>query len=542
MKNRPYCTPSAKTFALGLLVLLAAAAVRLPALTAALPYMSYVDEGHVLHRSVHLLAARTWEPDTYSYPSLPFYLEAAAALAWSPIYAARHGRPLQEDLSPYPPRYYDILEPAALIVLGRLITLAFSLGVVALTGLVACRLAGDAAGLFAAWLAALVPALVVRSSIVNVNPMVAFFTLGALLFAERTYEDGRPRRNAALAGVMTGLAATTKYPAVLVALPVALAVLLSAGSWRERVKRLLLMGGCAVGTALLAMPALVLRTGRVLAGLREMSLTYANQEIGSYWHQAVHRAEWDLPLEHPEVGIAFLALAAAGLVVSLREPRWSRPVWGWLLFGAATGLLVAPYKFRAFRNLLSLVPLACVLIALLYARLRQRVPRPRWLDAAAAVLPLVLFAPALQQVATFYLSLEDSRELAIRWLDEHTGPRDRVLFLEELGVAPARIASLDAGTDVKPWELAWDRILKRRFRYIVLGELSREDGSPKIPGDIRLWIFKNYALVARFGQYPTNFWGVTFNGNGQLVYVLKRVPRPEEGRPRRSEASRSGAR
>jgi 4-amino-4-deoxy-L-arabinose transferase-like glycosyltransferase len=531
-----------RTLALGLLVLLAAAAVRLPPLTAALPYMSYVDEGHVLHRSLHLLAARTWEPDTYSYPSLPFYLEAAAALAWSPIYAARHGRTLQEDLSPYPPRYYDVIEPAALIVLGRLITLAFSLGLVVLTGLLARRLAGDTAGLFAAWLAALVPALVVRSAIVNVNPMVAFFTLAALLFAERTRDGGRPWRNAALAGIMTGLAATSKYPAVLVALPVALAVLLSPGSWRERVKRLLLTGGCAVATAFLAMPALVLRTDRVLAGLREMSLTYANQEIGSYWHQAVHRAEWDLPLEHPEVGIAFLALAAAGLVIALREPRWSRPAWGWLLFGAATGLLVAPYKFRAFRNLLPLVPLACVLIALLYARLRQGVPRPRWVDAAAAVLPLALFAPALQQVTTFYLSLEDSREQAVRWLGEHARPRDRVLFVEELPVAPARIAALNAETDVKPWELAWDRIFKRRFRYIVVGELSREDGSPKIPGDIRLWIFKNYALVARFGLYPTNSWGVTFNGNGQIVYILKRVPKLEDARPRTRGASGNRAR
>jgi 4-amino-4-deoxy-L-arabinose transferase-like glycosyltransferase len=531
-----------KTLAVGLLVLLAATAVRLPALTAALPYMTYVDEGHVLHRSLHLLAKRTWEPETYSYPSLPFYAVAAAAVAWSPIYAAGHGRPLRQDLSPDPFQYYDLLEPEALLVLGRLLTLAFSLGVVVLTGLLARRLAGPAAGLFAAWLAALVPALVVRSSVVNINPMVAFFSVAALLFAERVRNGDRSRRDAALAGVMTGLAAATKYPAVLVALPVTLAVLLSPATWRERLRRLLLAGGCAVGTVLLVMPAIVLRTDKVVAGLQDMSQTYAKQVAGSYWQQAVHRAEWDLPLDHPEVGIAFLVLAAAGLVVALREPRWSRSAWEWLLFGVATGLLVAPYQFRAFRNLLAFVPLACVLLALLYARIRQAASRPRWVDAAAAVLPIVLFAPALYQVTTFYLSLEDSREQATRWLAEHTGPRDRVIFLEELSFAPSRIASLEAETDVKVWELAWERINKRRFRYLVLGQLTREDGSPRLPEVATNWILKNYTVVARFGSYPTHPWKVFFKGNGQLVYILKRVPRQEEARPRRSEpsGSRSG--
>jgi len=62
------------------------------------------------------------------------------------------------------------------------------------------------------------------------------------------------------------------------------------------------------------MPALTLRTSAVLSGLREMNTIYGFQEIGSYWDQAVNRAEWDLPVLHPEVGIVFLLLLVAGLV------------------------------------------------------------------------------------------------------------------------------------------------------------------------------------------------------------------------------------
>ncbi|HEV7785142.1 MAG TPA: glycosyltransferase family 39 protein, partial [Thermoanaerobaculia bacterium] len=245
-----------KYWTAGLVLLLLAVGIRLPALPAGLPYMTYVDEGHVLHHVLHLLVKRTWEPDNYSYGSLPFYLIAGTALAWSPIYAAIHGHPLANDLSPSPYQYYDIVEPVDVLVIGRLVTLAFSLGVVALSGLLARRLAGPAAGLFAAWLAALVPALVARSSIVNINPMVAFFVLAALYFAEgarNAPDDGRPRRDAALAGAMTGLAAATKYPALLVCLPVTLAVLLAPATWTEKLRRLLLAGGTATAALLLAM-------------------------------------------------------------------------------------------------------------------------------------------------------------------------------------------------------------------------------------------------------------------------------------------------
>ena len=521
----------------GLAVLIAALAVRLPALTAGLPYMSYVDEGHVLHHVTYLLEHHTWEPDTYSYPTLPFYLIAGAALAYSPLYGATHDQPLLADLSPSPPEYYDIVEPPELIVLGRLVVLAFSLGVVALTGLLVRRLAGPEAGLFAAWLAALVPALVARSAVVNINPLVAFFVLAALLFAERVRGGGHPRRDAALAGAMAGFAGATKYPAALVCLTVALALLLARSTGAEKLRRLLLAGGAAVAALLVAMPALALRTRDVLAGLRTMNLIYGLQEIGSYWDQMVRRAEWDLPIEHPEVGIVFLLLALAGLAVGLWHRRWSGAVWGWLLFGAATALLVAPYKFRAFRNLLALVPLGCALVALLYAWLRQRFPRPRWLDLAAAALPVLLFTPALYSYATYELALTDSRERAIRWLIRHTTPDDRVLIAEELAILPKRIEALPSEGRVQLWGRIRDRAIQRKDPYLVLGILTRRDGKLKIVSPVSDWIFANYRTVARFGSTLTVGYEGEFRGNQQTIYILKRGPRPD-GPARASRAAR----
>lgn len=515
-----------RTLLPGLAIVLAATLVRLPSLTAGLPYISYVDENHILHPAVHLLADKTWEPTQYSYPSFPIYLVAAAAVAYSPVYEAAHGRTLRSDLSPFPYTSYEILEPVELIVLGRLVTLAFSLGIVVLTGLLARRLAGPAAGLFAAWLAALLPAFVARGTPITVAPLVTFFSLATLLFVEAAREGRRPRRDLALAGVMIGLATACKYPAVMICLPVVLVILLSGVSWLEKLRRLVLAGAAAVAALIVAMPPLVLRLKDVIHDLSIISNFYKTQKLGSYWEQAVRWAEWDLPLHRPELGIAFLVLAAAGLPVALLDRRWAKPVWGWLLFAAATGLLLAPYDFRAFRNLLAVIPLACILVALLYAKIRERVSRPVLADVVAAVLPVVLFASTLHPYIVYELHLEDSREQAIRWLQQNTGPRDKVLFSQELALLPSRIATLKAAqTDILPWAKAQDRVLNRRFRYVVTGELTRRTGAPKIPSDVKARMMANYQVAAKFGVYPTHFSLLAFRGNEQVVYVLRRVPK-----------------
>jgi hypothetical protein len=519
-----------KAFAVWMLVLAVAAAVRLPSLPAGLPYMNYVDEGHVFHHVVHLLAHRTWEPDVYSYPSFPFYVIALATLVWSPVYAAVHGRSLVEDLPPSPPHYYDIVLPVDLIVLGRLVTLAFSLGLVLLTGLYARRLAGPAAGLFAAWLAALLPALVIRGVVANINPMVAFFALAALFFAEGAREGERPWRSAALAGVMTGLTAVSKYPSALVCLPVALAILLGRRPWSERLRLLFLAGGTAALAAVLAMPALLLRTREVVEEMRGQAHVYVHQAVGSYWEQAVHRAEWDQPLNYPEVGMTFLVLTAAGLGVALWDRRWRKSVLGWVVFAAATAVLLVPYQFRAFRNLLPLVPLACLLIALLYARLREALPLQgrRAVDLAAVLLPVVLFTPALHQYGRHQLAVEDTREKAVRWLAAHAGPKQRVLFAEELAFLPPRIASLPGEAVVHDWERARTRILRQRFQYVVLGGLLDRQGRERFHPRLVHQILRGYEVVAEFGSSPTMDIPGAFRGNDQLIYILRRKPKEKK--------------
>jgi hypothetical protein len=501
-------------------VLALALGVRLPALSAALPYISYVDEGFVLHPAVHLLAARTWDPGAYRYPSLPIYAVAGALALDSPVYAAVHGRPLRGDLSPDPPRLYDLIEPVDVLVLGRLLTLLVSLGVVVLTGLLARRLAGEGAGLFAALLAALVPALVIRSPIATVDPWAALFVLAALLCAEGAVRSGRPWRGALLAGAMAGCALTSKYLHALVAVAVVATLARSEGGWRRRLQAIALAGAAGVLAALATMPALALRSGQVLSDLRGTSTGYA---VGStedgFWSQAVESAEWDQPFNGPELGLPLLACAALGGLAAAWDRRFRGTVLAWGLYAGALGLLLGSYSVRPFRNLVPLVPLACVLAALLLVMIGERLRRPAWAGTVAVLGALALLLPDTARFAYERSRVVDTRAQAIDWVVSHSGEDDAVLVSQELAIPRDELARLPGTALELDLSHARARLRQRGdVELVVTGTFNVEPDLPSLLAEGRAKV--PYTLAAQFGKRRgMEGW----RSNRRAVFVFRRV-------------------
>jgi hypothetical protein len=183
---------------------------------------------------------------------------------------------------------------------------------------------------------------------------------------------------------------------------------------------------------------------------------------------------------------------------------------------------MAPYEFRAFRNLLALVPLACAAASLLYLRLRERVHRPALLDAGFAALVALPFLPALYEYNAYQLDLEDSREEAVRRVEKDVRPGDRVLVAEELAVLPGRLRALPAQAEARPWNELKPRITRGMADYVLLADLVQRDGRSKINANLSEKILDRYEIMDRPGDYPTAPGTGWFRGNHQRIYVLKR--------------------
>jgi len=486
-----------------------AAALRAPLLDAAFPYYAYVDEGHVLRRVVHMLADGTWDPAWYRYPSLLMTL--IAAIAWIPLRRAPAAREAlaATDVS----RFYDVLEPAGLLLVGRGLVFASAVGTVAVVGWLGARLAGRRVGAAAALLAAVLPALVARSAVVVVDTPSAFFAVAALAVAAHAGAALTPHRGA-LAGLAAGLAAATKYPAGVVLV----AVLTVIAGARAPLGARLAAAGAAVAACLGALavgsPALVLRTARVLAELRVQSEAYATYApTPDYLAQA---RTWI------EAGPVFLALAALGALVLVRLPRARRVTLGWLLFGALLVGTLVRYPFQPFRNLLPLLPFACVAAAAALDRL-ARVAAPRRTGAATALLTVAVATPMVAWGVVPHLArharMVDTRVVVREWLAEHRRAGESVLVAEELTFLPGELGRLGEDVVVRPWGAVAHGAQDAGWTWLVVP--GRFDGEPPTLRDAWGDALGRWRLALDVGSTATPGRAGIWRGNAQRILVYR---------------------
>jgi 4-amino-4-deoxy-L-arabinose transferase-like glycosyltransferase len=480
-------------------ILAAAAALRAWPLASALPYLRYVDEGHTLRQVMRMLATGTWDPGWYRYPSLLANATALLALPLGPV--------------PSPPAYYDLVQPAALIVIARLLVLGAAVATVAVViGLGTC-VADRRAGLAAGILAAALPALVSRSAIVIVDTPSALFATLALWLALDIPRRGA--RAAAWAGSAAGLALASKYPGGAVVAAVLLMALWTPAAWTERLRRAGAALAAFVVATVVGMPALLLRASGVAEGLRVQREAYASYAATpSYLAAALWPGEAGWPLVAPAVvGLALLAWA----------PRSRALVAGWLVFAA---LLLAPlvgYGFQPFRNMLPLLPFVCVAAGSALACL---VPA-RWPAAVPLLAAAALTATMLRwdhDVLAWQTAIVDSRSVVRAWLETNAVGGEEIVVVEELAILPTELARLrNVTVRVVPWTQVPDVLGRERAAWVVANGVPL----PNVDAGRRTaWTAATAGRRVRLraGHTPTppgpNLW----RGNDEAIVVYGAAP------------------
>ncbi len=510
-------------------VLVLATALRVSGLGAGLPYSSYIDEGHYLHPTAHMIAEDTYHggdyQNPYEHPSLPYDAIALSA----ELYRLTGDTGIKEgaiatDQSPY----YDLMQPSELILIGRLVILAFSVGTVLLTVLLGTRLIGRRAGLIAGTLVAFLPVLVAKSTVVTADAVVTFFTAAAILaactLATVTTSSRRLLRWAALAGALSGMAFTSKYPAGAVVL-VALTVI---GLRREltveaRVRLGATTVAAAVAAAVVTMPALVLNTSQVFTDVKYEASVYGRYRDGNY-------LSW---LANPtQIGWLFTAVAIVGVVLLVRAPATRALAIGWMVFAVAFGTYLAAQLFQPVRNLMPLLPFLAVGAATTIIEgvrlLGRRIPldqRARAVSSVAvtAVLVAALFFGGVRPYLSSSSDVVDSRTEAVDWLEQQVGPDDKVLVVEELAVLPVdleriggkvTVASISEGA--AQGQLAVDPPDLHDYDFVVTGSFKPGTYAPGTP----VWIPPGaIGPTASFGAFPTVPNPNTWRTSDQIVLI-----------------------
>jgi hypothetical protein len=507
-------------------ILALAAALRLPLVFSGLPYISYVDEGGVLHPAARLVRDGGWDPGWYQYPSLSIYLTAAVLHASRPVYRLVHGRPLATD---FPPEgdLYDLIAPPSVILAGRGVVVAASLVTVFLGMALARRLAGPLAALAAGLLLATTPALVQRACIVITDTLSAAFVAAVLLAAEglrSILQNEGPssmtaRRQALFAGALAGLAAATKYPAGAVFVVILVAVFGPGGLSFERVRLAALSALAAILATLTAMPALVFSTRQVMAGLMAQAHDYATfPSTRNFFRQA---------LDAEELGwlLAFVSLLGLARLARHRETRST--VASWLAFG---GLLLAPllrYGFQPFRNALPLVPpLLVAAAALLFPAGRGPSAARTAIGGLGLLVVLATFIPGWQWTYRAR-RVRDSRTAFIDWLASKARPGKRVLFVRELAFLPSELDRVPASIVVAPWAETRALVEGGTFDALVYGKFDLA----AVPGDQEIrtaevapfedWL-GTLKVELRAGSVPTPFFGGFWRSNDELILIAIR--------------------
>jgi hypothetical protein len=220
------------------------------------------------------------------------------------------------------------------------------------------------------------------------DAFLVFFTTGAVLFSTKLVEEGGIRA-AAFAGVCSGLAVGCKAGAVLLALPLASALMLGVDSYRDRFWCTLAVGGAATIAFAVTNPYALVHFDQVIGnladqaalvrGAAEAPYTLQYQGAVPYVYHIAQQLWWGMgPLLG---GVSFVGLVVAGWDVTRRPmsgANWVGLAWALPSF-AFTGGLFAKFP----RYLLPLTPLLAVYGASLVQRLRDHL---RWAGWTVGVL------------------------------------------------------------------------------------------------------------------------------------------------------------
>jgi 4-amino-4-deoxy-L-arabinose transferase-like glycosyltransferase len=458
---------NAKWLLLG--VTLLAISLRIWGIDFGLPYLYHPDEPVGVRIAQSMFKTRDLNPHFFDWPSLPFYINA---LAYIPYYLV--GKLIGIFQSPA-----DIPGPIMLamgvgqtpmrttFLLGRILTVTFGSAAVVLVFLIGRKLSNNTAvGLLAALMMAISPTNVANSRFITPETFLVFFVLLSFCGSVQVFHQGKTWPYI-VAGIASGLAASTKYNGALIVLSVVSAHFLRCGLRGFKERRLYLALALSAAAFFVTTPFAILDHQKFLAALQFDAQHYSTGHAG----MEGNTLSWYLAyLWRVEGPVALLA------VLEILRGIYARSKQTILLstFPLVYFTFISSLVVRNDRTLLPVTPFLFLLASsLLASLLRQtnigRSKRKLPIFAIGALILISLTLPFLQTVKnTIRLTTVDSRETARIWIDDNL-PNGARIAIESYApyVDPQRFSVQGIGAMIHhPAE--W--YITNGFEYLIFGQ------------------------------------------------------------------------
>jgi 4-amino-4-deoxy-L-arabinose transferase-like glycosyltransferase len=498
-------------------VVLIALLLRIWGISADLPYIYHPDEPVTVVISLRMFRTGDMNPHFFHWPSLLFYLNV---LAYAPYYllAKLLGAFQTPDniLAPMQVAMGSVYAPVpTAVLLSRLLSVGFGIGSVLVAYMIGKRMTARTwVGLLAALLVAISPTAVQHSRWTTPDTMAAFFVLASVYASLLVYQEGKTRYYI-VAAICIGLAASSKYNAVLAIFPLLVAHFLRHGrrSLKERDLYFSILLSALV--FLLTSPFALLDFREFYSALMFDSQHYATGHAG----MEGDAVQWYLHYLWSTSGpILLLALLGLGWGIASR----SRDIAILSSFPIVYLLFISRFAVRNERTLLPALAFLFILAVVAVTQLagwvaHSRSQAVRYGSKAALtalmIVPIVLMLALTVQDA-LRLNTVDSRETARIWIAENL-PAGANVAVESYApfVQPERfhVQGFSEMIDHTP-----DWYVEQGFEYLVFGQgmYGRFYAEPeKYAAEIAQYdsFFGRFELVRLFtdGDYEVRVYRVT---------------------------------
>lgn len=404
-------------------ILLVALVLRLVGLRYGLPAVYNPDEVAIMSRAL-AFAKGDLNPHNFLYPSFYFY----ALFAWEGLTAlAAVAARAVGSFGAFQREFF--LDPTRVFVAGRLLTALLGTATVVATGLLGVRIASRRAGVLAALLLAVAPLHVLNSHYVKHDVPVTLLIVLAYLAYERlwslppeggSYRSTKGEGSRIAAAAITGVAFSTHYYAIFLAIPLAWSAARGASRARDAVRRIAIAALVSAAVFFLLSPFILVEPATALRDIRANRQIVVDRAVDNLGYVAT-AASYGRLLLFDTVGLPAALLAIAGLFVSARrDPQRTL----WLLAFPVPFLLFIAGTVPASRYLVPIVPFVTLFAAIALVELW----RPRLLHVGLLLFLVAFGTAGLESYRTVrFMRQTDTRTLALDYIRAHIPSETTIL-------------------------------------------------------------------------------------------------------------------